>query len=153
MKTTHENHSYKESGLGCVTLVGIPVNRCEACGEVELVIPQIGKLHALIARTLMFKPTRFVPEEIRFLRKHLGFSQSDLAGVCGVAAETVSRWETGKVEMNLPVERLLRVLVGIREPVQSYAMTDLTNMGIRKAERLKLKVQRDHEEWSEMRAA
>ena len=153
MKASRENHNYKESGLSRVTLVGIPVNRCESCGETELVIPQIQKLHALIARSLMLKPTRLMPEEIRFLRKQLGFSQPDLAGICGVTAETVCRWEAGKIEMSLPAERLLRVLVGVREPVASYAMDDIAQMGVRKAEHLRLRVERRHEEWAERRAA
>lgn len=52
MKTATENHSYRESGLTCVTLVNVDVLRCSSCGEFEVAIPAIEQLHALIARSV-----------------------------------------------------------------------------------------------------
>ena len=41
MTSARENYSYTASGLPYVTLVGVEVRRCKACGEHEVVIPRI----------------------------------------------------------------------------------------------------------------
>jgi len=38
------------------------------------------------------------PELIRYVREHLGLSQSNFARQLGVALHTVSRWETGTIK-------------------------------------------------------
>src|SRR5437879_11660470 len=96
MKRARENYRYAESGLPNVILLGVEVSRCPTCGRVEVSIPRMAALHEGLARAISRKETRLAPEEVRFLRKHLGWSGTDFAGVMGVAPETVSRWETGK---------------------------------------------------------
>jgi putative zinc finger/helix-turn-helix YgiT family protein len=121
MKSTRGAHRYTESGLSNVTLLNVELRSCPACGEREVVIPRIEELHRLIARTLAESPASLVPEQIRFLRKWLGWSSSDFALMMGVRPETVSRWEakTG-YQMPATAERLLRLLVANHEPITQY---------------------------------
>ncbi|NOT32743.1 MAG: hypothetical protein HOP12_01095 [Candidatus Eisenbacteria bacterium] len=79
VKTRKENYRYDECGLKYVTLVGVEVSRCSKCANYEISIPQIEGLHRLIARILIDKATRFTGDEIRFLRKSLGWSGADFA--------------------------------------------------------------------------
>jgi putative zinc finger/helix-turn-helix YgiT family protein len=109
MRTNRENYLYRESGLTYVTLVGVEVGRCPRCGEHEAVIPKIEQLHSAIATAIARKVPRLVSEEVRFLRKHLGWSGGEFAAHLGVSRETVSRWETGAAAMGPVAERLLRL--------------------------------------------
>jgi putative transcriptional regulator len=49
-------------------------------------------------------------KEIRFLRKEMDLTQSELGKCLGVDAQTVARWEKGEHNINGPAERLLRAL-------------------------------------------
>jgi putative zinc finger/helix-turn-helix YgiT family protein len=91
MKVRKESYRYDESGLKHVTLVGVEVVRCPRCDNYEISIPHIEELHRLIAKILIEKSTRFTGDEVRFLRKSLGWSGTDFAKHMGVAEETVSR--------------------------------------------------------------
>ncbi|MBT3328096.1 MAG: type II toxin-antitoxin system MqsA family antitoxin [Gemmatimonadales bacterium] len=100
-------------------LVGVKVWECAECGEQEVVIPAINELDRVLARAVANKPGRLTSDEVRFLRKHLGWSGADFAGHFGVQPETVSRWENG-TEMGPQAERLLRVCVTRLEPIDDY---------------------------------
>ena len=112
-KAQDSSFHYIDSGLSKIFLKGITVQRCSSkeCGEEEIGIPNMDELHQLIATKIATSTTKLIPEEIRFLRTHLGFSGSEFAKAFGVSAETVSRWEKGSVNMKEASERLLRVLV------------------------------------------
>jgi len=129
MKSGRENYLYRESGLTHVTLVGIEVTRCARCGEHEAVIPKIQQLHEAIAAALSRKAARLLPEEVRFLRKHLGWSGGDFAAHLGVSRETVSRWETGAAAMGPIAERLLRLATATREPGMTDNLSMLRHVG------------------------
>lgn len=146
MTVTRENYKYAESGLSCVTLRGMDVARCATCGESEVAIPAIAELHQAIARVIVLKAERLVPEEIRFLRKHLGFSQPDIAARLGVAVETVSRWENDKERMSVPAEKLLRFLVARKEPIARYER-ELAKVAVGEARCSKLDLGRHHNRW------
>lgn len=127
-----DNYHYIESGLGKIYLQGIELYTCNNpdCGEEELVIPNIEKLHDLIAHELASQKNKLLPEEIRFLRVHLGFSGADFAKIIGVSPETVSRWEKGRVNMKESTEKVLRLLVLTKagpfrnyEDLESFAST------------------------------
>lgn len=49
-------------------------------------------------------------QEIRFLRKEMDVTQSELGKCLGVDAQTVARWEKNENHVNGPAERLLRLL-------------------------------------------
>jgi putative zinc finger/helix-turn-helix YgiT family protein len=122
MTSTRGVHRYTESGLSNVTLVNVETRACPECGERELVIPRIEDLHRLIARAVATSQAKLSPEEIRFLRKWLGYSSTDFALVTGVRPESVSRWESkdNNSPMAPTAERLLRMLVANHDPVEQY---------------------------------
>ncbi len=119
MTVKRENYSYRECGLP-ITLVNIEVSRCPSCGEHEVEIPNIQGLHRLIAETVARKKSTLTPNEMRFLRKYIGFSGVSFAEFIGVHAETVCRWETGKNTGPMAIERLLRHLTLSGYRVGSY---------------------------------
>ena len=103
-----ENYKYCECGLDNVVLMQIPVYRCH-CGAIEPEIPALSGLHLAIAETLMKKPSLLTAQEIRFLRKTLGMSATEMAGTMGVTKQTMSRWETGDKEIGITNDRMLRL--------------------------------------------
>ncbi len=123
MKKTRENYAY--ASLPGTTLSNIEVYRCPACGEEEVSIPHIEELNRTIARELVRKKTQLAPTQIRFLRKLLGWSGVDFATHFGVTPETVSRWESGKKAMGPVAERLLRLCIATRAPVEDYELEEL----------------------------
>jgi transcriptional regulator with XRE-family HTH domain len=60
------------------------------------------------------------PDEIRFLRKYLGFSGAGFAAAVGASKETISRWENGKAKMNTAAERSLRLMVFVQPQITDY---------------------------------
>lgn len=148
MKTARENYRYLASGLPNVILGDVEVSRCPSCGRVEVSIPRMAALHAGLARLISRKESRLAPEEVRFLRKHLGWSGTDFANVLGVAPETVSRWETGKADISSTAERLLRVLTWNQKPVEKYPVEQLEKIDQSQSKPMKLKMALDDHEWA-----
>lgn len=118
MKVSTENYEY-ESLPGAI-LCGVEVRRCATCDEEEVLIPRLAELNRVIAGVLIRKPTPLSPAEFRFLRKSLGWSGVDVARRFGVAKETVSRWEKGRMPIAPPADRLLRLTVAYESPIQDY---------------------------------
>lgn len=106
-------YHYIESGLSRIYLQGIEIHECtdKSCAEEEILIPNIEELHRVISENIASQSNKLLPEEIRFLRTHLGFSGTDFADHVGVSPESVSRWESGSVNMKESTEKLLRVLI------------------------------------------
>jgi DNA-binding transcriptional regulator YiaG len=82
-------------------------------------IPRMEDLHRRLALELIKKPS-LTGKEIRFLRKHLGWSQAEFADHLAVVPETVSRWETGALGMSESLGQLLRLFVFIGDKVEDY---------------------------------
>ena len=101
----------------------------DRCGEIEVGIPGIEGLHRAIAEALIAKPARLAPEEVRFLRKHLGLSSADFAAHMGTTPEAVSRWERGRAQMGPVADRLLRTLVALQKPVKDFSIDLLRDVG------------------------
>lgn len=107
-------------GLPNVTLLNVPVRRCASCGDYEVEVPHVEALHKRLALEVTKKKAKLTPAEIRFLRKSLGWSGVDMARHFGVTGETVSRWENGHLDMGPVAERMLRVVVWLKKPVEGY---------------------------------
>lgn len=108
MTKTIGDHVYRESGLE-IRLRSIAKLDCANCGSMRVQIPQIGPLHRAIAAALAFKPARFEPAEVRFLRDHLELSNSQFADLMGVSPSQSSRWTTTDA-IGQQAERFLRML-------------------------------------------
>ncbi len=152
METRRENYHYTASGLPHVTLQQVEVSRCPVCGETEVAIPHIEALHRAIAAVLVQKRARLAPEEIRYLRKYLGWLGVDFAAHMGVTPETVSRWERSTTPMGGQADRLLRLLVVNLAPGQEYSADRLTALLTGIAEEpeihaMRLGLQIDAEDW------
>jgi DNA-binding transcriptional regulator YiaG len=106
-----------------VSLRGIEVRVCRN-GHREIAIPRIEELHRVLAVAFANKPSKLAADEVRFLRRYLGYSQADFARTMGVAAETASRWESG-TGMGATAERLLRLMVATQAPIADYSFDGL----------------------------
>ena len=123
-------HHYIESGLKNVFLANIPIYDCTECSAREIVIPNLNELHQLIAKQLATQRQRLYPEEIRFLRAHLGYSKADYAKRAGVTLKSVTRWETGTANVSMIAERFLRLLVlDMKIPFREYDVEKLDEFG------------------------
>jgi putative transcriptional regulator len=128
MESRREAYRYDECGLANVTLLKVEVRQCPACGTRAPVIRHIEGLHRALAAALVLKPNRLAAAEIRFLRKHLGWSGVDFARHMGVTAEQVSRWESGAKPIGATADRALRLMVLVRRPVQDYDLDALAGL-------------------------
>ncbi len=147
MKSGRENYRYTECGLDTVTLMNVEMRRCPECGEYEVDIPRMEELLRLIAQEVASKGPRLIPQEIRFLRKYLGFSGVDFAATLDVTPETVSRWETGKKQMSPVAERALRLMVFVRDPVAEYPLERLAEVAQGEAVPLRMKLRESRSQW------
>lgn len=127
LSTARETVKYDASGLP-VTLVNVDVRRCRGCGDWQLVLPRLEELHRVIAMAVIRKPTPLVGAEIRFLRKHMGWSGADFAKHMGCSAETVSRWENDRLAMGSTADRLLRTMVALAERATDYSLDVLKSI-------------------------
>jgi putative transcriptional regulator len=146
---------YTNCGLPKIYLKGIQSMKCsnKSCGEEEVTIPNIEELHQLLAEKIAGQSNVLLPEEIRFLRTHLGFSGVDFSKVIGVSPETVSRWEKGSVNMKEATERLLRVLILTKfGPFRDYeGLGDFATKATKTALRRVFEIDRQH--WQESKVA
>jgi putative zinc finger/helix-turn-helix YgiT family protein len=123
------------------------VARCLRCGSYEISIPRLEELHRLLAKVLIEKPTRLTGDEVRFLRKSLGWSGSDFAKHMGVAGETVSRWENDAAPIGPQADRLLRLLVVQGSPTIRYPREQLAGIDPKKATATKVTLVTRNEQW------
>lgn len=141
MQGGQESYGHTECGLDTVTLVDVEVRRCAECGEHEVSVPRIEELHRLIAQQVALKKARLTPQEIRFLRKYLDFSEGAFVGALDATPETASWWEMGKEQVGPVAERVLRLMVLIRSPVEEYPLEWLAQMTSIEAVPLSVKFQ------------
>ncbi len=139
VRVERRNYDYKECGLPNVTLVNVPVGNCPECGREYLSLPRVSLLHRTISKAIVSKPHAMTAAEVCFLRKTLGWSNSDFASWMGVREETVSRWQNG-AQIPPAEDRLLRMLVVGAEPIRDYSLEVLRNIAPESVPvRLKLK--------------
>jgi putative zinc finger/helix-turn-helix YgiT family protein len=148
MQTQRENFRYEACGLPRVTLGGVEVSRCPQCGEYEVAIPQLEDLHQTIAHAVIRKTSRLDPAEIRYLRQYLGWSGVAFADHMGTTRETTSRWETGAVPIGPVADRLLRLMVVVRDGASDYSLDLLPTISKEMpSHAVRLGLTRDDEGW------
>lgn len=105
-----QNYHYSEVGLDSVTLTNVLVFHCK-CGGIVAELPAVGHLHCVIAFDLLRKETILSGEEVRFLRKWVGYSATQLAETTGYSKSIISRWENQKQDIGKEPDRLLRLVI------------------------------------------
>jgi putative zinc finger/helix-turn-helix YgiT family protein len=142
MQDVNENYHYRECGLDNVTIVGITIRKCNECGSVMPMIPNIEGLHDSLAQALIKKNGPLTPAEIVFLRKSLGWSGSDCAKNMHCDRSQVSKWEHGTVEMSKPYDLLLREMVASGKKITDYHSIELVWRRNSKPRPLRLQLQK-----------
>jgi DNA-binding transcriptional regulator YiaG len=82
----------------------------------------------LTRKAVIHKPARLSGAEVKFLRKHLGWSGADFAAHVGVDPTTVSAWENERKPFGTSSDRLLRLMVARQAPVEDYSLDELTKI-------------------------
>jgi DNA-binding transcriptional regulator YiaG len=67
-------------------------------------------LHRCIGEHIVYTRKELTPEEIRFLRKAMDLTQSELGLWMGQSSQQVARWEKGQSAIPGPADRLLRAI-------------------------------------------
>ena len=110
LRRARRDYQYTESGLSNVVLEGAPVYICAQHGVQAAALRNVLAVHAAISRALLALNRPLRGAEIRFLRKHRGWSQAELANRLGVTEVTVSRWETEAAPSGAANQVVLRYL-------------------------------------------
>lgn len=100
---------YRRSGLDNIYLL----NGFEAVwedGERYVTVLDVDGLHKAIGFHLVCSRKVLTPKEIRFLRKTLDLTQSELGRLIGQSDQQIARWEKGENNISGPADRLLRIL-------------------------------------------
>ncbi len=113
MKAAREHFRYTLAGGWAATITDALVHRCQKCGAYTVTLSRQSQLQRAIARAVVNKGYRLAPEEITFLRIHLGLSGRDLARTLGVTSAALSRWENGKDPIGPVSDRLLKALLAL----------------------------------------
>jgi putative zinc finger/helix-turn-helix YgiT family protein len=103
-------YQMKESGLNNLTLIGVDLIECSACGNVDPIIPDITDLMRAIAWHLATQSFRLSGEHVRFLRKYLRMNGKAFSDLLGVDNSTLSKWENEADPIGSANERLVRSL-------------------------------------------
>lgn len=110
------NHRYTESGLPNVVLQGVEIADCAACGNSEITIPRMSRVHSAMARALVKSPARLTGPQLRFLRKHLGLTGEQFAAYLHTDKTKISKWEHDEDRIGPASDRLVRLLVPALDP-------------------------------------
>ena len=105
-----ETYRYKECGLDNVYLLNMEFRVCDSCGSKVPRLKRMPDLHAPIARAIAMQPCPLRGQDIRFLRKQLGYSAKEWARFLRTDASTLSRWENGQQELGTQSDTLIRLL-------------------------------------------
>ena len=104
------NYRYTESGLSNVILQGVDVADCSVCGNSDVMIRRMAKIHRAIAQALVSSPARLTGEQLRFLRKHLGWSGDQLGSYLHTDRTKISKWENEDDRIGPATDRLIRLV-------------------------------------------
>jgi DNA-binding transcriptional regulator YiaG len=116
---------YTDCGLDDVYLVsGYEIVKTH--DDEGIAVKNLDELHKAIGCYLAFHKKALAPKELRFLRKQMNLTQSDLGRLIGLSSQQVARWEKAVCEITGPADRLLRALyiqyVGNKLDLQKLAV-------------------------------
>jgi DNA-binding transcriptional regulator YiaG len=101
-------YRFRESGLDNVVLKGIEIVKCSACGNEDPMIPNLDGLLRVLAVALVTSRVPLTGEAVRYLRKYLGMSGEQFARILHTDKSTLSKWETGAVNIGSKSDLLIR---------------------------------------------
>jgi putative transcriptional regulator len=100
---------YKACGLDDIYLLsGYDVETID--GEEYITVKDLDGLHRAIGRYLSETKKELSGKEVRFLRRQMDLTQSELARLFGCDAQQIARYEKDKNKIPGPADRLLRAL-------------------------------------------
>ncbi len=120
-------HPLKQELDGHLFTATVPSKKCTQCGESYFDAEGGILFQQAIAQKLIDMGTSS-GAAFKFLRKTLGIKASDLAPLLDVAAETISRWETGERAVDHAAMALLGVLVAEKLDGRSTTVNRLRSM-------------------------
>jgi putative zinc finger/helix-turn-helix YgiT family protein len=103
-------YRFRESGLDNVVLKGIEIVKCPACGNEEPIIPNLDGLLRIIAVAIVTNRLPLAGAEVRYLRKYLEMSGEQFARILHTDKSTLSKWETGAVNIGSKSDLLIRAV-------------------------------------------
>jgi len=98
------------SNLPNVIADGLERGLCPLCGEGFTGFPRMRELSHLVLSSVIGKPWRLAPEEVRWIRMSMGMKGEALADTLGVTPSQLSRWENAAAPTSALADRLLRML-------------------------------------------
>ena len=136
---TRKHHHYRQCGLDNVYLRNGFEGQSTKHGK-TIRIHDIDGLHRAIGMCLIQEKKVLAGAEIRFLRHEMDLTQKMLGTLLDKSNQAVARWEKGKVRMDGPADRLLRLLYEshaaengpenrIRELLEQLAELDSSDLG------------------------
>ena len=108
MTRTVSDHAYVEAGLPNILLQNVSIWTCGSCGNKQIGLPRLTEIHRGLAMAFVGQSGPLRAEQIRFLRKFLGLSRTDLATHLGINKNALTSWERGVGQMDPTSDRLLR---------------------------------------------
>lgn len=113
--------SYEAVGLGAPFKViledAVKVTSCQQCGlTLGTYVPDMEGLFFAVVFTRALERQKLSGEELRFMRKAMGWKAKDLAKHLGVSAEHLSRCENNTKLMAPATEKLFRLYVLLKTP-------------------------------------
>jgi DNA-binding transcriptional regulator YiaG len=118
-------YEYTESGLQGIFLH----NGCKTVtidGEVYYSVIDTEGLHRCIGEHIVFNRKALDGPEIRFLRKTMNMTQSELGNRIGQDSQQIARWEKEKSQIPGPANRLLRIIFVLE--VLKHSEPDLSGL-------------------------
>lgn len=104
-----EPYEYKECGLQGIFLHN-GFEAIERDGEQYVAVFDTDALHHAIGLSIVQNRKELSPEEVRFLRKSMDLTQSELGRWMGQSSQQIARWEKGQSDIPGPADRLLRAI-------------------------------------------
>jgi DNA-binding transcriptional regulator YiaG len=105
-----QTYRYKECGLDNVYLLNMDIRECDGCRIKVPRLKRMPELHATIARAVAMQPCPLRGQDVRFLRKQLGYSAKEWATFLRTDTSTLSRWENDQQEIGTQSDTLIRLL-------------------------------------------
>lgn len=112
---------------GAVTVPGVAVKVCAACGERPLSADEAERLHLRAVAIARQEQGLLTPTEIRAIRSKRGLTQRQLEIALGVGEKTVVRWEKGSVFQGAASNTLMglvRDIDGLAEALMTSRQKD-----------------------------